>query len=351
MCLGGKIRRSLWVQTAALSFNGECCDSISLRRMLRIRLATTGAAVAELHEEQSRPMVDSEGPVRALKEFLAARIGYSRFRQRLFGEDMSELQEDASLLVPLDLRLVILDFQAAGGVERQRFLCNCGQNLFIEVERMLQSLHDPNATDSDGVSALQRAAQNGCKEVVHLLLEAGADKDSTTAHGVTAMHMAAARGHTWGSYLEVVRLLLEAGANKDSATAEGETALHMCAKIGQWDIARLLLEARADKNCSMQDGKTALHFSAWSGQLEVVRLLLEAGINKDACTREGNTALHVAADMGRLEVARSLLEASGDIDAINKQGQTACYLAAGSGHMEIVHLLVAADKDAHRVAR
>ena len=54
--------------------------------------------------------------------------------------------------------------------------------------------------------------------------------------------IAAESGH-----LEVVRLLLQAGANKDSTNRRtGATALMVAANSGQLEVVRLLLDARAD---------------------------------------------------------------------------------------------------------
>ena len=53
---------------------------------------------------------------------------------------------------------------------------------------------------------------HGRVEAVHLLLEAGVDKDFANNQGVTGLMMASQEGH-----VEVVRLLLEASAANDVA--------------------------------------------------------------------------------------------------------------------------------------
>ncbi|CAE7431328.1 FPR1, partial [Symbiodinium natans] len=132
---------------------------------------------AELHEEQLRHVVEAEKPVKALKEFLAAPIGYSRFRQRLFVEDMRELKE--------------------------------------------------------GQTACYLAAGSGHMELLRLLV--AADEDSHTQSGTAALLMAARGGH-----LDVVRRLLEAGVVATSATRDGEAALHVAAECGHLEVAELL---------------------------------------------------------------------------------------------------------------
>ena len=77
-------------------------------------------------------------------------------------------------------------------------------------------------------------------EVVRLLLEAGADKDAATTHGVTALLYATHNGH-----LEVVRLLLEAGADTEAATIDGATALSNKAVWNQLITGRMTHEPSA----------------------------------------------------------------------------------------------------------
>lgn len=273
--------------------------------MLRVSVLS-GETVAELHEEELRPIVDSEKPVRALKHFLAAQVGHSRFRQRLFGEDMTELQDDASLVPPLDLHLVILDFQKLDAATAKAFYLACEQNSIIEVERMLQAPLDPNTRDlaedpHTGIllpletGALLLAACHGRLEVVCSLLEAGADKDATTQEGETALHSAARNGH-----FKVVQALLEAGVDKDAAVDHGRRALHLAACNGHLEVVRLLLETGADKDATTLGGETALHSAALNNHVEVVRFRLEIGLDKDAAGQNGLTALHGAALFGHI---------------------------------------------------
>ena len=92
--------------------------------------------------------------------------------------------------------------------------------------------------------------------------------------GLTALHLAAMKGHP-----EVVKLLLEEGADKDAATVEGhitvggQKALHLAAEHGCTEVVKLLLEAGADKDAVDLQGKTALDLAIETRHLEVVRLL------------------------------------------------------------------------------
>lgn len=293
--------------------------------------AISGAPVAELHEEELFLILDSKTPVRALKEYLAAKIGISRFRQRLLGES-GELQDDSPLKTELTLCLVVLDFRLPDEVADRSFIKACAANEVAKVERMLEIPHDPNTRNS---AALFVASKSGHVHVVRILLEAGIQKDAArTFDGRTALRVAAEKGH-----LEVVRLLLDSDAAKDAAAEDGITALHAAAWFGHLEVMRLLLGSSADKDAATRDGLTALHIAALNCHTEVVRLLLHFGTDKDARTRDGSTALHVAAQHGDVDVAGLLLDFGADKDAVAQDGSTALHVADRYHHVEVARVL------------
>ena len=302
-------------------------------------IGVSGTTVAELHEDELCSMVDHESSVQDLKRFLADRIGYSRFRQRLFSAEIGELHDDMCLTPLSSVQLVVLNFCAPDEMAAEELLRKCQENRLCEIEQLLQKPQDPNergANEYADVPPIHLAASEGHSEAVQLLLEAGADKDAALANGATAMLVAADKGH-----LELVRLLLEAGAEKEAQVDSGRTALYVAARKGHIEVVRLLLEAGADKD--------AVVFAATkNGHLEVVRWLLEAEADKDATTADGKTALFKAAKDGHLEVVWMLLEAEADIDAASQDGETALHIAAQNCHWEVVRLLLeeGADKDA-----
>ena len=78
---------------------------------------------------------------------------------------------------------------------------------------MQQPRHpDDMICDEDGSRPLMLASDRGHAEVVHLLLEAGADRNLANDDGDTALMLASKTGR-----IEVVRLLLDAGADRNKA--------------------------------------------------------------------------------------------------------------------------------------
>eukprot|EP00434_Breviolum_minutum_P001373 symbB.v1.2.001206.t1/scaffold66.1/size357995/9 len=238
--------------------------------MLEVLSAVTGESIAVFEE------VDfAEGSVKALKQRLAHKIGIPRFRLRLL-HDNCALDDDQTLIDDQILtfqvvQLVILEFQLPDRNQDQGIMVACQQNDDKLLEQHLNQPRNPNFEDADAMTPLCAASLNGSLKCIHLLIEAGANKDQGLADdGATALFIAAHKGH-----LEVVRLLVVSGANKDQGkTDNGATPLFVAAENGHLEVVRLLVMSGANKDQGRTDsGATPLFIAAENGRLEVVRFL------------------------------------------------------------------------------
>ena len=151
------------------------------------------------------------------------------------------------------------------------------------------------------------AAKSGDKEALRLLLSEGADVNTASGDGMSALHWASKVGD-----VEMAELLLYAGANVNAATRlAAYTPLLLAARGGHASMVELLLNAGGQPHDASATGTTALMFSAASGKVKAVRTLLDAGaeLNHTESTG-GHTALMFAAVSGRHE-AIQLLSARG----------------------------------------
>jgi ankyrin repeat protein len=123
--------------------------------------------------------------------------------------------------------------------------------------------------------ALRYAVRTGSVDRVNDLIKRGADPNSVTSYGNTALHLAAAEGHA-----EVVSMLL--GLNKvkaDAATNRGETPLHYAAMWGHVQVCKTLLEQPEAEQILLQEdllGYTPADYAQYKGHAQLYDMLHKA---------------------------------------------------------------------------
>ena len=98
--------------------------------------------------------------------------------------------------------------------------------------------------------------------------------------GLTALHLAAAYGHT-----EAVALLLDRGAEIHARATSLATPLHCAAENGQTQVISQLIDSGADPHACANKGDTPLHYAAFSGRLAATKLLVARGADVHARDR------------------------------------------------------------------
>jgi ankyrin repeat protein len=149
-------------------------------------------------------------------------------------------------------------------------------------------------------------------ETVKLLLDSGADIETTDQYRGPPLIQAAAHAQT-----DVVQLLLERGANLHARDKYGNTALIAasceCAQASMnsaYYVVKVLLEKGSDVNAHANDGTTALMNAAGGfGGSAIVKLLLEHGADPRARDSKGKTALKYAIEANREDKAQLLKQA------------------------------------------
>ena len=93
--------------------------------------------------------------------------------------------------------------------------------------------------DEGHPTPLHLPAQHGRVEVVHVLLQHGANVGTKDRSGRTALHQAAEYGK-----VEVVQVLLQHGVDVGTKDGKGRTALQVASDRGHDEIMKLLSEHR-----------------------------------------------------------------------------------------------------------
>jgi len=133
----------------------------------------------------------------------------------------------------------------------------------------------------------------GDADAVRRLLDLGFAVDSPDTQGCTALLRAAGGGHR-----AAVELLLARGADPQRPANTGATPLSAAVSMRQADIVALLLQAGAALEHRLPGGVTVLMLAAALGLPDIVARLLTAGANVHAGDAQGLTPLHCAALYG-----------------------------------------------------
>jgi ankyrin repeat protein len=114
-------------------------------------------------------------------------------------------------------------------------------------------------------------------QAVSHFIDAGFSPNTQDKFGVPLLNLAARAGDR-----DIVKLLLNAGASVNFQAADRDTTALIDSTAGKYsDIMELLLEAGADVNLKSKDGQSALIIAVGLNDEVSVELLLKAGANPD----------------------------------------------------------------------
>jgi ankyrin repeat protein len=142
------------------------------------------------------------------------------------------------------------------------------------VDRLTRLLDDhpalTNAWSADGFQPLQLASFFGRRAAVELLLERGAEIDTSARH---QFHVAALHAALAGPDPSIARLLIGRGADVNARQQGGVTPLDAAAQNGDAEMIQLLLDHGADPAARDDRGRTAADFAREANKPAVLPLL------------------------------------------------------------------------------
>ncbi|CBI25437.3 unnamed protein product, partial [Vitis vinifera] len=178
--------------------------------------------------------------------------------------------------------------------------------------------------DNEGRTALHLAVSKGNIQCARTLVEAGADPTITAGHrGRSPLDIARDKGHkeiveileqgetvlttARRGELKPLELLLQRGASINHRDQYGLTALHVAAIKGHKDVALLLIRFGLGLECQDSEGHAPLHLAVEGGSMETVEVLVDEGANINARSKRGATPLYMANALGYHDIAQFLV--------------------------------------------
>lgn len=200
-------------------------------------------------------------------------------RERVGGEELVETEK------PSDVQILLS--AAKGQKDAVQRLLDKGANVF--------------ATDALGRTPLHLASENGHREVANMLIMAASSPplpepgeippspdEPKKPLGPFDFDEKFLESLSFDKFVERTTAYLNLGDKT------GLTALHLAAAKGHYDVVDLLVGLGANVNAAANDGRTPLHVAAAAGDDAVVALLLLKGANATARDRDGKTPLDLA---------------------------------------------------------
>lgn len=198
----------------------------------------------------------------------------------------------------------------------------------------------PNVTNTLGETPLMHLRENATVDLVRALLSAGAEVNARDESGSSPLIRVAA----FGSF-EVVKLLLDAGAKIDAKDDNGNTVLMSATQNEDTRLLRQLIKAGLNVNAKNSDGVSAMIIAARSGNADGLKALIDAGASLGLQSKDLGDALVLAVESEEPRLSRILLDAGADVNAKDSEGKTALMVSAKNGHLAIVQMLIDAGAD------
>ncbi|KAH6887648.1 ankyrin repeat-containing domain protein [Thelonectria olida] len=188
--------------------------------------------------------------------------------------------------------------------------------------------------------ACKNADRHGKLDVIEYLLDHGAKTAHVAGQGQTALLLS-----VLAKNVEAAQLLVKHGADPKAVVGpfEDVNALHVAATAGAADLCQWLVnEAAIGVDTHDDQGYTALiNAAGYSNSPETIRMLVSTlGANIEASIDDGRRALHFSAFKGQEAGAKELVALGADKEAVDGAGWTPMHFAARYHHADVIRLLL-----------
>jgi ankyrin repeat protein len=208
------------------------------------------------------------------------------------------------------------------------------------VSLLLAAGADPNVREPGGRTALMALSENATVDLARDLIAAGARINARDQVGANALMNIAPFGT-----VELVREMINAGSQLNATDSAGASVLFGAANNQDPEVLTFLLAAGLDPNIRDENGDTVLMSIAAHGRFTNFKALIDRGANLDVVNDEGMTILMMGVLNEDARFMKLLLEKGANVNAQDASGRTALANAAESGRLESTALLIRAGAD------
>ncbi|KAL7796630.1 ankyrin repeat-containing domain protein [Trichoderma ceciliae] len=198
----------------------------------------------------------------------------------------------------------IITLLLSAGARSQNAMSLAASAGFLNIIETLREAQPENIhlEDRFGKFPFVMSVMSGNDAISSYLLEKGAKCDVFTKSEKTPLHLAAEIGHT-----TTVQLLINKNISTEAKSDNGNDAFQMASAGGFDDIVTLLL-GHCEVDRKNDAGMTALHLAIKHGHSSTIDILLDAGANIETRTDSGHSPIHLAAEAGFLSVLQKLIQ-------------------------------------------
>ena len=233
-----------------------------------------------------------------------------------------------------------IDFNEKTAKDKTALLIACKYGDIETIQILLNNGLDVNSTDNLNRTPLIISCERNDATIVKMLLEYKPNinvmslSKETNLFDKSALHIACENG-----CYEIVKLLIDNGAAVDLLNSKSETPLHFAAKSFNSEIVQILLEHHVSINAITRDLKTPLHYACeifpFEGDLDqnlnFYKILIDNGANLLLRDFKGNSPLIYLVDRNtevifkKQEIISYFINKGSDINSANNKNKTLLY--------------------------
>ena len=239
------------------------------------------------------------------------------------------------------------DVNVTNKCNQTALLLACKMKIIGAINVLLTAGAEPNSADASGDTCLLNAVRENCnKETLQALIDHGAYIDARNKKNQTALLVACTMENT-----ESMDILLNAGANPNTTDASGNTYLHNAvSKNSSKEVLQTIIDHRADANATNKSNQTALLLACKMKNTEAISVLLNAGADPNSADISGDTCLlNAVRENCDKETLQAIIDHGADLNVSNICNQTALLLACKLQNTESMNVLLNAGANSNSI--